>query len=196
MGNMSMTSVDKLIVHPDNPRVGNIDLIVESIRRNGWYGTVVAQRSTRNVLAGNHRLMAAREVGIEEVPVYWVDVDDATATRILLADNRTADVATYDTQSLVSLLSAVRDDDNLLGTGWDDDDIADLLMSVTTINPDLDALADEWKDDQDAHHDWDDTRRTVTLNLEATLAREFETYIDTIGSHDAAISAFLEGVRA
>lgn len=190
MDDVTMTSVDELKPHPENPRRGDVDAIVESIKANGWYGTIVAQRSTGHVLAGNHRLEAARIVGIDTVPVYWVDVDDATATRVLLADNRVNDRASYDTQALVTLLSAVRDDDNLLGTGWDDDDIADLLMSVSPIMPDLDDLADEW-DGDDGQGDSDD-RRTVSLDLDADLATRFQTYLDTIGNHDAAISAFLE----
>lgn len=184
-----MVKVDELLPHPQNPRRGDVDSIVESIRQNGWYGTVVAQRSTSYVLAGNHRLMAAKELDIDEVPVYWVDVDDATATRVLLADNRLNDRASYDTTELVSLLTQVRDDDTLLGTGWDASDLADLMMTSAPITIDVDEHG-EWSDDDGK---FDDSRRSVILNLEASLADEFENYIDAIGSHDAAISAFLEG---
>jgi len=121
--------VEALTIHPDNPRLGDVKSIVQSIERNGWYGTIVAQRSTSNVLAGNHRLKAAMEAGVSEVPVYWVDVDDATARRIMLADNRTAELATYDDELLADLLKVVQQEDGLLGTGWIDDDIA-LLDSI------------------------------------------------------------------
>ena len=65
-----------------------------------------------------------------EVPVYWVDVDDATARRILLADNRTNDLATYDDAVLAELLTALAEDDDLLGSGYDGDDLDDLLADI------------------------------------------------------------------
>lgn len=88
-------AVSELVPHPQNPRRGNLAAIVASIRSNGWFGVLVAQRSTRYVLAGNHRLAAAIELGYATVPVQWLDCDDRTALRILLADNRTSDLARY-----------------------------------------------------------------------------------------------------
>jgi len=45
----------------------------------------------------------------------------------LLADNRTSDLATYDDEVLVQLLEAAAADDDLIGTGYDGDDLDDLL---------------------------------------------------------------------
>jgi hypothetical protein len=125
--NTEEVAVDSLVVHPDNPRVGDIGAIISSIEHNGWYGTIVAQTSTRHVLAGNHRLMAAQALGLSTVPVYWVDVDDAKARRILLADNRATDRATYDDDRLLDLLTTVSEQDTLLGTGWDEDEVRNLV---------------------------------------------------------------------
>ena len=137
---VQQVSVDDLIVHPENPRQGDIGAIITSIEHNGWYGTVVAQKSTGYVLAGNHRLLAARSVGIDTVPVYWVDVDDATAKRILLADNRTAELASYDDERLAELLTTALEDDDLLGTGWTPEAVEDLLQTMTIDEGSLDGL--------------------------------------------------------
>jgi len=124
-------AISELNIHPNNPRQGDIGVLVQSIETNGWYGTIVAQRSTKQVLAGNHRLMAAQIAGIETVPVYWVDVDDATATRILLADNRTSDLAIYDDSSLAELLSGLAETEvGVAGTGYDDSDLEALLFEL------------------------------------------------------------------
>ena len=120
--NIENVDPKSLEVHPDNPRQGDIGAIVTSIENNGWFGTLVAQRSTRQVLAGNHRLQAAIALDMKDVPVYWVDVDDAEAKRILLADNRVSDLATWDDTILVSLLESLANDDALLGSGYDGDD--------------------------------------------------------------------------
>jgi ParB-like chromosome segregation protein Spo0J len=122
--------VRSLIRHPLNPREGDVGAIAASIQRNGWFGTVVVQRSTNYVLAGNHRLEAAKMLGYETVPVYWVDVDDDTAKRILLADNRTSDLASYNLEQLAEVLKDLALTDDLEGTGWDGDDIDSLLHTA------------------------------------------------------------------
>jgi hypothetical protein len=113
--------------HPDNPRRRqSVDDIRESIRANGFYRALVVQRSTRLVLAGNHSHEAAELEGIVDVPVVFVDVDDVTARRILLADNRTADVGDYDPIAILTLLSDLQKEGEgaLIGTGFVDTDLA------------------------------------------------------------------------
>ncbi len=122
-----VVTVDRLKTHPRNPRRGDVAAIAKSIAKNGFYGAVVAQTSTGFILAGNHRFEAAKREGITDVPVVWVDVDDKTARRILLADNKTNDLAGYDDEALAALLDAARSDDDLVGTGYTEDDLEKLL---------------------------------------------------------------------
>ena len=132
------TPITTLVPHPSNPRQGDVGAIIQSIEANGWYGTLVAQISTGHVLAGNHRLQAAIHCGLDRVPVHWVDVDDDTAHRILLADNRTTDLATYDEHALADLLVEMGKTGNLGGTGYDGDDLDDLLAELERYGPDAD----------------------------------------------------------
>lgn len=128
---VELVPVHMLSAHPENPRQGDIGAIYESIQANGFFGTIVAQRSTGFILAGNHRFQAAIEAGISEVPVVWVDVDDDRALRILLADNRTNDLASYDEGALAELLKRVLSTtDTLAGTGYEPEDLDDLLQRV------------------------------------------------------------------
>lgn len=117
-----------LLPFPGNPRRGNVDLIVDSLRRHGQYRPVVANRRTMQVLAGNHTLAAARAMGWEQLAVTWVDVDDEQAARIVLVDNRASDLAGYDDQALLDLLQGLPD---VAGTGWTDVDLAELLSSIS-----------------------------------------------------------------
>lgn len=130
LGDITLVPVGDLSLHPDNPRQGDIGAIATSIERNGWFGALVAQTGSGRVLVGNHRLQAARQLGIEELPVHWVDVDEVTARRILLADNRTSDLAAYNDTDLIALLQAQIQEDDLLGTGWDADDLDVLLAEI------------------------------------------------------------------
>ena len=128
---LESVALAKLKPHPRNPRQGDVGAIHQSIEANGFYGAVVAQKSTGHVLAGNHRLLAAKHANAEEVPVMWVDVDDATALRILLADNRTNDLASYDDGALAELLQGIMQDAGTLdGTGYDGDALDELLAGL------------------------------------------------------------------
>lgn len=142
MQSYELVPVGDLVLHGRNPRRGDVESIRESIRTNGFFGTVVAQVSSRQVLAGNHRLLAAREEGLAEVPVVWLDVDDAQAQRILLADNRTSDLGTYDTPLLAELLAEVSASvTGLTGTGYDDKAVHKLLAALEP-EPEKPALDD------------------------------------------------------
>lgn len=125
------TPIEKLRNHPRNPRKGNAAKIMRSIRANGFYGVIVAQKSTGYVLAGNHRLMAARKAGAKSLPVAWIDVDDERALRILLADNKISDESGTDETRLAELLSELADTDiGLRGTGYDEGEIDDLIEDI------------------------------------------------------------------
>ncbi|MFI6485174.1 ParB/RepB/Spo0J family partition protein [Nonomuraea sp. NPDC050663] len=129
--------VDAVTPHPDNANRGNVDLIAESIETNGFYGVVVVQKSRMRVIAGEHRWRGARAKGLAEFPAVVVDVDDETAKRIMLADNRTSEHSEYDEEQLVALLQSLP---GLDGTGWTDDDLADLLDSL---DDEIEIVADE-----------------------------------------------------
>lgn len=128
---LEMVPVGRLSQHPRNANQGDLGAIHESILHNGFWGTVVAQKATGYVLAGNHRLVAAQQAGAEELPVAWVDVDNETALRILLADNRTTRLGQDDPQALVDLLKELAaTPDALSGTGFDGDDLDELLAEL------------------------------------------------------------------
>lgn len=60
----------------------------------------------------------------------YVDVDDRDARRILVADNRTSDLASYDDFALADLLKQLAEEDGLPGTGYDGSDLDDLLADL------------------------------------------------------------------
>ncbi len=136
---IEMVDVEKLVLHPANPRQGDIGAIFSSIQENGWFGVLVAQRSTGHVLAGNHRLRAAVQAGITRVPVHYLDVDDDRALRVLLADNKSNDMASYNDAALAELLQLLEStEQGLLGTLYDGDDLDKLLSDLAEPEPELD----------------------------------------------------------
>lgn len=127
---VEVVPVDLLKPHPMNPRRGDVDAIVQSIRVNGFYGTLVVQKSTNYILAGNHRWQAAKQAGLDAVPVMWMDVTNVQAKKILLADNRINDLATYATDDLQTLLRSVLAEDDLRGTGYDVTDVQQMIEDI------------------------------------------------------------------
>jgi site-specific DNA-methyltransferase (adenine-specific) len=119
--------IDTLKPHGKNPRRGDLDLISESLKINGQYRPVVANRRTGEILAGNHTWKTAKRDGWTEIAVTWVDVDDEAARRIVAVDNRSNDLAEYDDRLLAELLAEVED---LAGTGYNQDDVDEITRRV------------------------------------------------------------------
>jgi ParB-like chromosome segregation protein Spo0J len=119
--------IDSLTPRARNPRRGDVAAVRESLIAHGQFRPLVANRPTREVLAGNHTLEAARELGWTEVAVTWVDVDEETAKRIVIVDNRTSDLATWDNHLLSELLGELP---GLDGTGFAPADLDALLSGL------------------------------------------------------------------
>lgn len=125
-------TLDRLVVPvgevrptPGNPRRGDVEAIAESLDRNGQYRPIVVNSRTQKILAGNHTYAAARHLGWERIAVTFVDVDEDQAARIILADNRTADLGGYDDTALAAILATL--DGDLEGTGYEPEDVKDVL---------------------------------------------------------------------
>lgn len=131
--------------HPRNPRRGADSSVAASLDRNGWYGAIIAQQSTSHILAGHTRRRVLTAAGETRGPVIWVDCDDEAALRILLADNRTAELASWDDADLLGLLREITPDD-LAAVGFDvaDMDVLQRQLDAAGLGK-LDAAA-EWDD--------------------------------------------------
>lgn len=139
--------VDSLTPYFRNPRRGAVDEIAQSLKKRGQYRPIVVNLGLKTgrvneILAGNHTWMAARKLGWASIQATTVDVDDEGAAAIVVADNRLADLGTYDSKSLEELLGSLSDTE---GLGFSDADLEMLLggerLSLT--DPDEVPSADE-----------------------------------------------------
>jgi ParB-like chromosome segregation protein Spo0J len=106
--------LSELTPDPDNARVHgaeNLKAIATSLTTFGQRRPLVVRRTPEAlvVVAGNGTLEAAKLLGwdsivVTEVPEDW---DEATARAYALADNRTAELATWDEQTLGASLLAL-----------------------------------------------------------------------------------------
>jgi ParB-like chromosome segregation protein Spo0J len=126
-----------LVAYPGNPRRGRLDVLKASLARHGQYRPIVVNSRTMQVLAGNHTWRAAKELGWSDIAATFVDVDDDTAARIVLVDNRAPDLADNDDDELAALLSTLTSSEHGLdGTGFSTADFDELVRSLSDADDD------------------------------------------------------------
>ena len=152
--------LEDLTPFPGNARRGNVELVLDSLRTNGQYKPLVVRRhdGTLTILAGNHTHLALLrheeddragcrdwelandrpcqicvEVDADDPTAlaHIIECDDATAARINLVDNKSADEGTYDDEALAALLATL--DDDLVGTGYAQFSDADLFAETAEL---------------------------------------------------------------
>jgi ParB-like chromosome segregation protein Spo0J len=170
-----------------NPRRGRVDVIAESLRVNKQFRPVVVNAGSLTgrpleVLAGNHTVLAARSLGWAEVDCWLVDVDDVAARRIVAADNRTAEVGSFDHEDLLELLGSLPDLD---GTGYGAADVA-LLEELVAAPPALDDLSAELGG---SGSPGGEDRVVVRLVLEPGMAATWSAHRKSFDDDSAALRA-------
>lgn len=123
--------VEDLTPWDDNPRLNDeaVGKVRDSIKRFGFAAPIVARKGDGMVIAGHTRLRAAVELGLEKVPVRWMDLDPADARMLALADNKLGEVAAWDDDLLRKVLEdlASEPDLDLSGLGWEEEDLEAIL---------------------------------------------------------------------
>lgn len=116
-----------LVPHPRNPRIGDVDRIERSLRRHRQYTPLTVQRSTRQIIKGNHTWLGLGRLEVDTVAVVFLDVDDAEALEILIDDNHASDDGSYRNELLAELIQSL---DQLPST-FLPAELDDLLLSLT-----------------------------------------------------------------
>lgn len=124
--------VDQLTPYYRNPRRGDLEAIARSLTLLGQYRPIVVNQGSLTgrrleVLAGSHTLLAARQLGWDAIDAVLLDVDEETAKKIVLADNRLPELGTYDDDVLTQLLKELPELD---ATGYETYDIDALLADI------------------------------------------------------------------
>lgn len=178
--------VDDLVAYYRNPRTGDVDAIAESLRVGGQYKAIVVNRGTHTgrpneILAGNHTWAAAQQLGWDQIAATFVDVSDEDAARIVVVDNRTSDLAGYDSELLADILDELPDLD---GTGYDQGAL-DKLLDHRSLPDTIDLPSDgagtgamakleylQW-----GYLQWSTTRVQITAAEVETLNRIYEQFL-------------------
>jgi len=83
--------IKELRLDPANPRRisdEELESLTRSIREFGLIDPIIARREDKVVIGGQQRLLAARKLGMKQVPVVLVDLSEDQAHLLNLALNR------------------------------------------------------------------------------------------------------------
>lgn len=127
------TPIDELRPWSENPRKNEkaIAAVMRSLERWGWGAPIVARREDGEIVAGHTRFEAARRLGMDRVPVRFVDLDREEAHRLARADNRLAEISSWDRGMLADQLLGDFDIggiDDIIDQGWTQDYIDKLVQ--------------------------------------------------------------------
>jgi len=125
--------VDRLIQFARNPRThsdAQVAQIAASIAEFGFNNPILVD-TRAGVIAGHGRLLAARKLGLTEVPVIVLDhLSEAQKRAYIIADNKLAENAGWDDELLRNEIQALQDENFDLGLiGFEDEDLARLLAA-------------------------------------------------------------------
>lgn len=181
--------IDSVQPHPRNVRQGDVGAIATSLEINGQYRPIVVHKTTSNILAGNHTYKAAVSLGWTEIAITYVDCSDDDALKILLADNKANDLASYDDSALADLLKDLVGGPGLDGTLYELSDLDDLIALLEP--PNLDDLIS----DIGEHDDNDDFTGVIKVRVGLSVYERWQnTYSELAGdTDDERILSLLNG---
>lgn len=125
--------VERLVPYARNARThsdGQVAQVAASISEFGFVNPILVGPD-RVIIAGHARLLAARKLGLSEVPIIVLEhLSEAQRRALVIADNRLALNAGWDEEMLALELGALREQDFSLDLlGFDDEELTRLLAA-------------------------------------------------------------------
>ena len=136
--NVKTIPIDDLKPYAHNPKthpVEQVDKIARSIEEFGFLVPVLID-ADNSIIAGHGRLMAARKLGLIEIPTICIDhLTEAQIRAYRIADNRLTESA-WDLELLESEISILQDMDfDIDLTGFDDIELGEMFPDTSDETP-------------------------------------------------------------
>ena len=119
-----------------NPRRNEaaVDEVAKSIKRFGFGAPILARTQDRVVIAGHTRLKAAQKLGLDKVPVRFLDLDPAMARALALADNKLGELAQWDDEGLADVLRELEEAQvDFDGLGFSDEELEMIIAGARSV---------------------------------------------------------------
>ena len=149
--------VDAVKPNPRNPNRHpqfQIELLAEIIKDSGWRAPITISNRSGLVVRGHGRLMAARLLELDKVPVEYQDYEtQADEMADLVGDNKIQEFSYLDPGKVKDLLERIQDSSQRIMTAFDEDEINRVMGDHTGFLDDLlDDGGDEAGDNSDVEN--------------------------------------------
>ena len=136
-----MVEIEKVVPNPRNPNKHSekqIALLSKIIAAQGWRAPITVSTRSGFIVRGHGRLLAARKLGLAEVPVdYQAYETEAAEWADLIADNRLSELSETDELLLKDLLQELNTSElDLELTAYTADEIDQMLGSAKEVQED------------------------------------------------------------
>ena len=142
-------NITELKPHPKNYKKhpeDQLQHLINSIKENGIYRTIIIS-SDNYILAGHGVIEACKKLNLKKVPTLQLNIDsnNIKALKLLTADNEVSHLGEVNERELSEILKDILDKDNLLGTGYDEMMLSNLIF-ITRPKEEINSLnsAEEW----------------------------------------------------
>ena len=131
--NIQMLNLDKIIPYPNNPKLHpevQIKKIANSIQEFGFKVPILVDKEY-NIIAGHGRYLAARRLGLKEVPVIIAsDLTPAQVKAFRIADNKVTE-SEWEIELLTIELNQLKEQGyDLELTGFNENEIQNLINEI------------------------------------------------------------------
>lgn len=117
---------------PYNPRVideDDLSKLEESLRAFGCVEPIVVNRSTDRIVGGHQRVKAAGRLGLEELPVFYVELGEAEERQLNVALNKIT--GRWDYHGLAAVFADLQAAGaDLAVTGFDKAEVDEIMESI------------------------------------------------------------------
>ena len=132
MHQIKMTDINLLKSHPKNYKEhpkDQLQHLCKSIEENGIYRNVIISKD-KTILAGHGIVLACKKLKIQTIKTLELNInaDDPKAIKLLVADNEVNHLGEINERGLSEILKEIVHTGDLLGTGYDDMMLSNLLF--------------------------------------------------------------------
>ena len=180
-----IVDVGNIKPNPKNPNQhpeDQIELLGKIIQVQGWRAPVTVSTLSGLVVRGHGRLMAAKEVGLSQVPVdyqHYESEDDELAD--LLADNKIAELSEIDAKMLADVFANIGPD-SLFLTGYNDQEVSEINDALNdAVMMDIDSIKSK---SEVSVHKMKIDRTTIEMTDDEfdMIMSELDQYVDINGT--------------
>ena len=144
----AIAKTEELQPNPKNPNKhpdSQVELLAQIIQAQGWRNPITISNLSGMIVKGHGRLMAAKSLGLAEVPVDHQNYSsEAEEYADLIADNRISELSEIDNITLTDLLAEMDTGEVPIElTGYTEDDLESLINAISGVDDTEDDKVDE-----------------------------------------------------